>query len=80
MCEGMFEDSLADTAAEKKHMTAKQAATIARDGKVKKMGLIHYSPRYTDHDLKILLDEARSVFRDSVLTKDRMVFPIEYED
>ena len=80
ICEGMFEDSLADTAAEKKHMTAKQAAQIAKDGNVKKMALIHYSPRYTDHDLKILLDEARMVYRGTVLSKDRMVFPIEYED
>jgi ribonuclease Z len=80
VCEGMFEDSLADTAAEKKHMTAKQAATIARDAKVKKVALIHYSPRYTDHDLKVLLDEAKTVFSDTVLSKDRMVFPIEYED
>lgn len=80
ICEGMFEDSLAETAAEKKHMTAKQAGTIARDAGVKKMALIHYSPRYTDHDLKILLDEAKTVFPGSVLSKDRMVFPIEYED
>jgi len=80
VCEGMFEESLADAAAEKKHMTAKQAATIARDGKVKKMALIHYSPRYTDSDLKILLEEARTVYRETVLSKDRMVFPIEYED
>jgi ribonuclease Z len=80
VCEGMFEDSLADTAAEKKHMTAKQAAVIARDANVKKMALIHYSPRYTDHDLKILLDEARTIFHCTVLSKDRMVLPIEYED
>lgn len=80
VCEGMFEESLADTAAEKKHMTAKQAAVIARDANVKKMALIHYSPRYTDHDLKILLDEARTIFQGTVLSKDRMVLPIEYED
>ena len=61
-------------------MTAEQAGIIARDANVKKMGLIHYSPRYGDADLKILQNEARAVFRDSVLTKDRMVFPIEYED
>jgi ribonuclease Z len=80
ICEGMFEESLTETAAEKKHMTAFQAGTIARDAGVKKLGLIHYSPRYTDADLKVLLGEAKSVFPDTVLTKDRMVFPIEYED
>lgn len=80
VCEGMFEDSLADQALEKKHMTASQAATIARDGAVKKLGLIHYSPRYTDGELKTLLNEAKAIFPDTVLTKDRMVIPIEYED
>jgi ribonuclease Z len=80
VCEGMFEEELASTAAEKKHMTAKQAAQIAHDARAKKMALIHYSPRYTDQDLKILLNEAKSIFPESVLSRDRMVFPIEYED
>lgn len=80
VCEGMFERSLESTAIEKKHMTAEQAGIVARDGKVKKMALIHYSPRYTDSDLKILQTEARAIFPDTVLTKDRMVFPVEYED
>ena len=35
ICEGMFEDELIDQAREKKHMTASQAATIARDAKCK---------------------------------------------
>jgi ribonuclease Z len=80
VCEGMFEQELAETAAEKKHMTAQQAGIIARDARVKKMALIHYSPRYTDPDLKLLLAEAKAVFPETVLSKDRMVFPIEYED
>ncbi len=79
-CEGMFEDSLQDTAIEKKHMTAKQAAKIAKDANVKKMALIHYSPRYTDKELKILLEEAQSIFKESVLSKDRMNFTVPYED
>jgi ribonuclease Z len=80
VCEGMFERELESTALEKKHMTAEQAAKIARDGNVKKMALIHYSPRYSDHELKTLLTEAREVFPETVLSKDRMVLPIEYED
>ncbi len=81
ICEGMFETALAESAAEKKHMTAEQAARVAREaGGVKKLGLIHYSPRYTERDLKRLQDEARAVFPETVLTKDRMAFPIEYVD
>lgn len=81
VCEGMFEKELMATAVEKKHMTAMQAATIAKDaGNVKKLALIHYSPRYADHELRILLDEARSIFPDTVLSKDRLCLPIENVD
>nr|WP_180485921.1 ribonuclease Z [Treponema socranskii] len=78
ICEGMFEEALIDQAREKKHMTAKQAATIARDAGVKRMAMIHYSPRYTDRELSVLLDEARTIFPQAELTKDRMHFDIPY--
>lgn len=80
ICEGMFAQEFAEQALEKKHMTAQQAATIARDAKVDQMGLIHYSPRYTDRELKQLLDEAQRVFPQTVLTRDRMTFEIPYRD
>jgi ribonuclease Z len=81
VCEGMFESTLLESAVEKKHMTALQAATIARDaGGVRKLALIHFSPRYTERDLKRLLDEARPVFTETVLARDRLDFPIEYVD
>jgi ribonuclease Z len=80
VCEGMFEQALLETAREKKHMTAGEAARIALAGKVKKLALIHYSPRYTEYDLKRLLQEAQGIFPQTVLTRDRMVFPMEYED
>ncbi|MDX9935064.1 MAG: ribonuclease Z [Sphaerochaetaceae bacterium] len=72
LCEGMFEHALLDSAAEKKHMTSSQAAQVAKDAQVKQMGLIHYSPRYTDRELKQLLVEAKEIFPDTFLTKDRM--------
>lgn len=80
VCEGMFTKEFAEQAAEKKHMTSAQAATVAKDAQVDKLALIHYSPRYTDSDLKQLLCEAQSVFKETVLTKDRMVFEIPYKD
>jgi ribonuclease Z len=81
ICEGMFENALEQSAIEKKHMTAAQAGRIARDaGGVKKMALIHYSPRYAERDLKLLLDEARAVFPAAILSRDRLCLPIEYED
>ncbi len=80
ICEGMFTEEFEDQAAEKKHMTSKQAATIAKDANVDKMALIHYSPRYTDSELKLLLSEAQTVFPKTMLTKDRMIFDIPFKD
>ncbi len=80
VCEGMFEKALEESAREKRHMTAEQAACIAKAATVKKLALIHYSPRYTEYELKQVIREAEAVFPSTVLSKDRMVFPIEYVD
>ena len=78
ICEGMFADDCADQAVEKKHMTARQAATIARDSNSKRMAMIHYSPRYTDRELDLLLEQAREVYPDAELCRDRKRFEIPY--
>jgi ribonuclease Z len=80
VCEGMFEKELEESAREKRHMTAEQAARIALAAKVKKLALIHYSPRYTEYNLKQLLKEAQAVFPETSLSRDRAVYPIEYVD
>ena len=77
ICEGMFKHELAEDAAEKKHMTAVQAAETAKNaGGVKKLGLIHYSPRYIEPDLRNMLKEAKEVFPDTFLTRDGQHIPI----
>ena len=80
ICEGMFSEELAETAVEKKHLTAAQAARIARDGAVKRLGLIHYSPRYSERELRTLLGEAREIFPESFLTRDLQHIEIPFED
>lgn len=81
VCEGMFEEALTEDAHSKKHMTAVEAAKIAASSQgIKKLALIHYSPRYTDYELKKVLEEAQMVFPNTLLSKDRMVLPIEYVD
>ncbi|MFA5469025.1 MAG: MBL fold metallo-hydrolase, partial [Sphaerochaetaceae bacterium] len=80
LCEGMFEEALAESALEKKHMTARQAAQIALEADVAKMGLIHYSPRYSDWELKRLLKEAQEVFPKTFLARDGMVFNLPLKD
>ncbi len=81
ICEGMFHSEFADTAREKKHMTAREAGETARAaGGVKKMGLIHYSPRYTNNALSVLKEEAQEVFPASFLARDRMTLDIPYDE
>lgn len=80
ICEGMFADDCEDQAREKKHMTSRQAATIARDSASRRMAIIHYSPRYNDKDLDVLLRQAREVYPDTELTRDRMHIEIPYVD
>lgn len=79
-CEGMFEKALADTAKEKKHMTSYEAGMVARDSNSKLLCLQHYSPRYSDRELKVLERDAKSVFPETVLTRDRMVFNVPLKD
>lgn len=78
ICEGMFHDEFKESAHEKRHMTASDAGRLAKEAGVRRVGLIHYSPRYTDRQLKILLKEAQNIFPESFLTRDRMVLTIPY--
>ena len=62
-------------------MTARDAASLAANSQgIKQLGLFHYSPRYTDKELKLLLDEALPVFPASILLKDRQSFDIPFEE
>jgi len=80
ICEGMFDNDLAETAAEKRHLTAAQAARIAREAGVRRLGLIHYSPRYADRELKRLLGEAKEIFPETFLCRDLQHVNLPHED
>jgi ribonuclease Z len=80
ICEGMFDEELAETAAEKRHLTAAQAARIAREAGVRRLGLIHYSPRYADRELKRLLGEAKEIFPETFLSRDLQHVNLPHED
>lgn len=80
VCEAMFENDLIDQAKEKKHMTARESALIARDSNSLRMYMIHYSPRYNDKELEKLLLQAREIYPSAELSKDRMCIDIPYVD
>ena len=56
------------------HSTARQAAMVARDARVGKLLLGHYSSRYDDET--VLLDEAKEVFENTFLTNEMDVFDV----
>jgi ribonuclease Z len=56
------------------HSSARQAALIAQAAQVKKLVIAHFSARITNE--KILLDEAREVFSNTVLANEGMVLKI----
>jgi len=68
--EATFGKDMEKLAKQTKHSTAEQAALIAKQASVKQLILGHYSARYTD--LNVLLDEAKSVFENTILADDGM--------
>lgn len=52
-----------------KHLTARQAATIAKKSKTKKLILSHISQRYENKE-NLILNEARKVFKNTTIAED----------
>lgn len=73
LCEATFLESETQLSREYLHLTARQAATIAREAGVRQLVLTHISSRYTD--LEGHLAEASEVFPDVVVARDLEVVP-----
>jgi len=69
VCESSFSNSEKLQAKEKHHLTASQAAEIAKKSNSKKLILTHISQRY-EHSPNILLNEAKKVFKQVSLAND----------
>jgi ribonuclease Z len=65
--EATFAEEELERAAETWHSTAGQAATLAREAEVTMLALTHFSSRYPP---AVLRDEARAIFRSTVLPRD----------
>lgn len=74
--EGMFTDDMEEEARYRKHCTASQAAAFAREAEVKRLVLIHISPRYWRR--RELREEAQRIFPDTEVAKDLMEVEIPY--
>ena len=72
--EATFDDAMAEIAAEKYHSTARQAAQIAAEAGVGKLLLGHFSARFSD--VSPLLDEAREVFENTLLSREGETYAV----
>lgn len=68
LCESTYLDSEKDLARAYTHMTARQAAKIAREANAEKLVLTHYSARY--RNLAPFLSEAQEIFPNVELAED----------
>ena len=73
LCEATFLESESHLAREYGHLTARHAATIAREAGVGLLVLTHFSSRYPDSEAH--LREAAEVFPDVVVAEDLSVIP-----
>ena len=74
VCESTYLSSEEREAREHGHLTARQAATIAREAGAKRLVLTHFSQRYGS--LKPFLEEARAVHDDVVAVRDGDRVPV----
>lgn len=75
LCEASYTSKLEEKAEEYTHMTARQAGQLASQAGVKKLVITHFSARYaTTTDL---LEEARSVFPETVAAHDLLKIALD---
>jgi ribonuclease Z len=72
--ESTFSSKDADKALERKHSTASEAASLAKEAGVKRLVLTHFSARYRRADA--LLREARGIFPETVAASDGLVLDV----
>jgi ribonuclease Z len=73
LCESTYLESHRDLAEKHHHLTALQAAEIAKQAGVKKLILTHFSARYRDSE--DFANEARAIFSHTAAAEDLKVFP-----
>ena len=69
ICESTYNEQGKDLAKKHKHLTAKQAATIAKKSKAKQLVLTHLSQR-NESNPKVILNQAKKVFKNATIASD----------
>ena len=74
VCEATFASGDQALARRYRHLTAADAGRVARDAGARRLVITHFSQRYPD--VRVLLDEARTVFDDVVAAEDLARIPV----
>lgn len=76
--EATYLDEHQEPAYENRHSTAREAATVAKEAKVRTLWMHHFSPRYKEREQHLV--EAREVFAESYAANDLTVTDVPYRD
>ncbi len=76
ICESTYATEHEHLAIEKKHMSSKMAATIAKESNVRYLILTHFSSRYKD--TKTIENEAKSIFPNTIVASDLLTIEIKH--
>ncbi len=74
VCEATFSSEDVDLARRYRHLTAADAARVARDAGARRLVLTHFSQRYPD--TRVLVEEAAAIFPDVVAAEDLLVVAV----
>lgn len=79
ICEGMYGDDMSISKAVKnKHMTFREAASLANMGNVDKLLLTHFSPSIENP--KDFIENATNLFKDTIIGEDGLSLTLSYKD
>lgn len=79
ICEGMYGDDLdISKAVKNKHMTFREAASLANTGNVDKLLLTHFSPSIEEP--KDFAHNATNLFKDTIIGEDGLSLSLSYKD
>lgn len=73
LCESTYLEEHLDLARKHYHLTARQAATIAKQANVHQLILTHFSARY--QNLRPFEEEAKAIFPNTYIADDLLTFP-----
>lgn len=79
ICEGTYgDDNDIEKAIKYKHMTFREAATLASEGEVEELLLTHFSPAMTEP--KMYINNAKGVYDNVIIGEDRIIKKLIFKD